>query len=185
MRELEEMGAEGSCLGLFTRAEEVGFVGALKLAGSGLIPEEVTVISLETSSERPPAKIGDGPILRVGDRSSIFDSAATATLAQIAAEARIPVQRCLMPGGTCEATAYQLWGYRSAALCVALGNYHNCGPNNQIAPEYVSFSDVQGLVRLCARIAVSRAKKNQAVKGLKKKLKVNAERYKKLLKRKL
>jgi endoglucanase len=183
--ELEESGAEGACLGLFTRAEEVGFVGAMKLASSGMLPEDITIISLETSSERPPAKIGDGPILRVGDRSSIFDSAATATLGQIAAEAHIPVQRCLMPGGTCEATAYQLHGFRSAALCVALGNYHNCGPENKIAPEYVSFADVQGLVRLCARIAVSRVKKNHAVKALKKRLKTNAEKYKKMLKRRL
>ena len=131
----------------------------------------------------PPAKIGDGPILRVGDRSSIFDSAATATLAHIAADEKIPVQRCLMPGGTCEATAYQLSGYRSAALCVALGNYHNCGPKNQIAPEYVSLADVQGLVRLCTAIATSRAKRTQATKALKKRLKQNAERYKKLLKK--
>jgi endoglucanase len=181
--ELEESAAEGSCLGLFTRAEEVGFIGAMKLASSGLIPDDLTIISIETSSERPPAKIGSGPILRVGDRSSIFDSAATATLAQIAADSHIPVQRCLMPGGTCEATAYQLCGFRSAALCVALGNYHNCGTENQIAAECVSFSDVQGLVRLCARIAVSRAKKNQAVKSLKKRLENNAEKYRKLLKK--
>jgi endoglucanase len=185
LMELEESGAEGSCVGLFTRAEEVGFIGALKLASSGLLPDDLTIISLETSSERPPAKIGDGPILRVGDRSSIFDSAATATLGQIATEAHIPVQRCLMPGGTCEATVYQLGGYRSAALCVALGNYHNCGPENRIAAEYVSFADVQGLVRLCTRIAVSRAKKNQAVKALKKRIKTNAEKYKKMLKRRL
>ena len=183
--DLEQTGAEGACLGLFTRAEEVGFIGAMKLASSGLIPEDLTIISLETSSERPPAKIGDGPILRVGDKSSIFDSAATAALGEIAAASHIPIQRCLMPGGTCEATAYQLYGFRSAALCVALGNYHNCGPENQIAPEFVSFSDVQGLVRLCARIAVSDAKKNQAVKSLKKRLKLNAEKYKKMLKRKL
>jgi len=183
--DLEASGTEGSCIGLFTRAEEVGLVGAVKLAASGLIPEDVTIVSLETSAERPPAKMGEGPILRVGDKSSIFDPAATATLAHIAAEARIPVQRCLMPGGTCEATAYQLCGFRSAALCVALGNYHNCGPNNRIAPEYVSFADVQGLARLCARIAVSRAKKNQAVKALKKRLKTNAEKYKKLLKKRL
>ena len=183
--ELEATAAEGACLGLFTRAEEVGFVGALKLASSGLIPKGVTIISLETSAERPPARIGHGPILRVGDRSSIFDSAATSTLAQIAADSRIPIQRCLMPGGTCEATAYQLCGFRSAALCVALGNYHNCGPKNRIAPEYVSFSDVQGLARLCVRIALSRAKKNQAVKSLKKRLKTNAEKYKKLLKKRL
>jgi endoglucanase len=181
--EMEAAGAEGCCLGLFTRAEEVGFLGAMKLASSGLIPDGVTVISLETSSERPPAKIGNGPILRVGDKSSIFDSAATATLGQIAADSHIPIQRCLMPGGTCEATAYQLYGFRSAALCVALGNYHNCGPKDQIAPEYVSFSDVQELVRLCVRIGVDRAKKNQAVKALKKRLKVNAEKYKKLLKK--
>jgi endoglucanase len=182
--ELEQEGVEGSCLGLFTRAEEIGFIGAMKLAASGLIPEDITIISLETSSERPPAKIGDGPILRVGDRSSIFDSAATANLAAIAADSRIPVQRCLMPGGTCEATAYQLAGYRSAALCVALGNYHNCGPENQIAPEYVSLSDVQGLIRLCAKIAASRAKRNHAVKALKKRLNGNFEKYKRLLKRK-
>ena len=180
--DLEESGAEGACLGLFTRAEEVGLVGAMKLAGSGLIPEEVTIVSLETSAERPPAKIGAGPILRVGDKSSIFDPAATATLGGIAEEAKIPVQRCLMPGGTCEATAYQVAGHRSAALCVALGNYHNCGPGNRIAAEYVSFTDVQGLVRLCTRIAVSGVKKNHAVKSLKKRLKANAEKYRKMLK---
>jgi endoglucanase len=183
--ELEQTGAEGACLGLFTRAEEVGFVGAMKLASSGLIPDDVTIISIETSAERPPAKIGGGAILRVGDKSSIFDSAATAALAQIAAESQITVQRCLMPGGTCEATAYQLCGFRCAALCVALGNYHNCGPENRIAAEFVSFSDVQELVRLCTLIALSRAKKNHAVKSLKKRLKSNADKYKKMLKRKL
>jgi putative aminopeptidase FrvX len=182
---LEESGAEGCCLGLFTRAEEVGLVGAMRLSGTGLIPEGVTIISLETSSERPPAKIGAGPILRVGDKSTIFDSAATATLAQIAADAHIEVQRCLMPGGTCEATAYQVCGHRAAALCVALGNYHNCGPKNRIAAEYVSFDDVHGLVRLCTEIAQSQAKKNQAVKALKKRLKANAEKYRELLKKRL
>jgi len=185
LMELEESGAEGSCMGLFTRAEEVGFIGAIKLAASGLIPADATVISLETSAERPPAKIGAGPILRVGDKSSIFDSAATGLLAEIAKENRIPVQRCLMPGGTCEATAYQLWGYRSAALCVALGNYHNCGPRNRIAAEFVSLEDVRGLVSLCAAIAVSRAKRNHAVKGLKKRIKANAEKYRKMLKKRL
>jgi putative aminopeptidase FrvX len=185
LMDLEQSGAEGACLGLFTRAEEVGFIGAMRLATGGEIPEDVTIISLETSSERPPAKIGAGPILRVGDRSSIFDSAATATLHSIATASHIPVQRCLMPGGTCEATAYQLLGYRSAALCVALGNYHNCGPADKIAAEYVSLSDVQGLVNLCTRIAVSTEKKNHAIKQLKKRLKSNADKYKKMLKKRV
>ena len=183
--QLEHTGAQGVCLGLFTRAEEVGLLGAMKLAASGLIPDDVTIISVETSAERPPAKIGAGPILRVGDKSSIFDSAATAALGQIAADSHIPVQRCLMPGGTCEATAYQLFGFRCAALCVALGNYHNCAPGHRIAAEYVSLADVQALVRLCVRIAESSTKKNQAVKSLKKRLKTNAEKYKKMLKKRV
>ena len=90
---------------------------------------------------------------RVGDRTSIFDSDVTATLADLAKQAEIPVQRALMSGGTCEATAYQLYGYRSGALCVALGNYHNCGPGDRIAAEFVSLEDVRGLTRLCVEAA--------------------------------
>lgn len=147
--ELERAGAEAWVHGLFTRAEEVGFVGAIRLAQSGRVSKELTVVSLETSSEKGgPAKMGDGVIVRVGDRTSIFDDAATAALLDAARRAEIPVQRCLMSGGTCEATAYQLYGYRSAGLCVALGNYHNCGPDTQIASEFVSADDVAGMVRL-------------------------------------
>ena len=147
--ELERTGAEAWAYGLFTRAEEVGFVGAIRLAQSGRVPQSLTVVSLETSSEKGgPAKMGAGVIVRVGDRTSIFDDAATASLMEAAKTADSPVQRCLMSGGTCEATAYQLYGYRSAGLCVALGNYHNCGPDTQIASEFVSVDDVAGMVRL-------------------------------------
>jgi endoglucanase len=150
-QELERSGSEACVHGLFTRAEEVGFAGAIHLAKSGELPREITVLSLECSSERGGAcKMGDGAILRVGDRTSIFDSDAMGSLAEIAKAAEIPVQRCLMSGGTCEATVFQLYGYRCGALCVALGNYHNCGPDERIEPEYVSIEDVRGLVRLCA-----------------------------------
>ena len=139
--------------GLFTRAEEVGFAGAIELARSGwLAKQNVTVVSLETSSERPPAKMGDGPILRVGDKTSIFDHVVTAELAAAAEEAGITVQRCLMSGGSCEATAFRLYGVRCGALCVALGNYHNCGPDERIESEYVSLEDVLGLTDLCTTL---------------------------------
>ena len=154
--ELERTGAEAWAYGLFTRAEEVGFVGAIRLAQSGRVPQALTVVSLETSSEKGgPAKMGAGVIVRVGDRTSIFDDVATASLMDAAKAADIPVQRCLMSGGTCEATAYQLYGYRSAGLCVALGNYHNCGPDTQIASEFVSVDDVTGMVRLMTAATLS------------------------------
>jgi putative aminopeptidase FrvX len=62
-----------SVYGVFTRAEEVGFIGAIQLAKSKQLLQDVTVVSLETSAELPPAKIGAGPIVRVGDRTSVFD----------------------------------------------------------------------------------------------------------------
>src|SRR6185369_1457970 len=101
-------------------------VGAIQLAKSGRVSRDLTIVSLECSSEKSPGagKMGEGVIIRVGDKTSVFDDSATAALTQAATAARLPFQRCLMSGGTCEATAYQLYGYRCAALCVALGNYH-------------------------------------------------------------
>jgi putative aminopeptidase FrvX len=154
-QKLSEAGAEPDVYGLFTRAEEVGFIGAIHLARSGLLPRDLTIISLECSSEKAPGAghMGEGVIIRVGDRTSIFDDTATAGLVHAASEGKIAHQRCLMSGGTCEATPYQAYGYRTAALCVALGNYHNCGPDLTIAPEFVALDDVSGMIELMHRAA--------------------------------
>ena len=157
-RELGAAKADVHCLGLFTRAEEVGFWGAIQLARSGILPKDITVFSLETSAPRGGAEIGRGPIVRVGDRLSIFDSAGTARMMQVAAENDIPVQRCLLDGGACEASAYQLYGYRSVAASIGLGNYHNCAPDGTIQCEYVSVDDYANMVRLCVALAGSATK---------------------------
>jgi endoglucanase len=51
---------------LFTRAEEVGFAGAIAAGRDRTLPISVPVISVETSKALAHAAIGDGPILRVG-----------------------------------------------------------------------------------------------------------------------
>lgn len=176
--ELERTGVEASVYGLFTRAEEVGFVGAIELAKGGLLPRELTLVSLETSSEKSGGcRMGDGVIVRVGDRTSVFDPAATATFLELAKRAGIPVQRCLMSGGTCEATAYQLFGLRCGALCIALGNYHNCGPDLGIEPEFVAVSDLEAMVRLCIEIARHNEPLTAADDALRKRLETRAADY--------
>lgn len=176
LQELDRLGSPVECYGFFTRAEEVGFVGALKLARSGWVAEAgLTVVSLETSAERPPAKMGAGPILRVGDKTSVFDQAASAELQQIAAQAGITAQRCLMAGGTCEGTAFQLSGVRTAALCIALGNYHNRAESPRIEPEYVSIDDFCGLAALCTQIAQQSANPHDPNAELRTKLENEAE----------
>ena len=62
-----------------------------------------------------------------------------------------------MSGGTCEATAYQEFGYQSAAVCVALGNYHNCGSGDRIKAEYVSVHDASTMVHLLVKAATRMA----------------------------
>lgn len=158
LRELQRRRAEVNVIGLLSRAEEVGFQGALTVAAEGRLPKDALVISLETSKQLPGVRMGQGVIVRVGDKASIFDSTASRFLTEVAGElARrrkgFSFQRALMAGGTCEATAYQEFGYRSAAVCVALGNYHNSGPRARIAVEFVSVQDVVGMVDLLVAAA--------------------------------
>jgi endoglucanase len=89
---------------LFTRAEEVGFIGALAAIRARTIPRRLPVVSIEASSALPNAPLGAGPILRVGDRMSVFTPALTAFCGRVAKElaqrrATFTYQRRLMDGG--------------------------------------------------------------------------------------
>jgi endoglucanase len=137
--------------GLFTRAEEVGFVGALSVASGRRLPRGARIVAIEASKALPDAPQGEGPILRVGDRTSVFDDGLSRWLGRVAAglarSRRFSYQRKLMDGGTCESTAYQLFGYRCAGLCLPLGNYHNMSERGRIAVETIRLSDWVGMVR--------------------------------------
>ena len=152
-------GAPGHVLGLFTRAEEVGLIGAAAVARAHALPEDALVVAVECSSMAGGrAEQGAGPIIRVGDAQHIFSPRVTMWMTQVARElaAEDPAfkyQRKLMDGGTTEATAYDLLGYETGAACVALGNYHNAGPRGRVAAETVHLGDVEGLARLFERMA--------------------------------
>ncbi|MBI4718032.1 MAG: hypothetical protein HY763_09530 [Planctomycetes bacterium] len=144
---------------LFTRAEEVGFIGAIAAARARTIPRRCVVVAMETSSERPHARMGDGPILRVGDRASAFTPAATAYCHRIArglqrADRGFVFQRKLMDGGTCESSAYCTLGYEATGLCIALGNYHNVNARRRtLGPEYVDLRDFDNVVKWFVELA--------------------------------
>ena len=145
-------------LALFTRAEEVGFVGAMAACQAKTLPTSSLVVSIETSKAQPAAPLGSGAVVRVGDASRTFDPALTAMVAATAVrlasqDKQFKYSRQLMPGGVCESTAYMAWGYRTTGLCLPLENYHNMGPGNRIAPERVSLQDFDSLVKLLVAIA--------------------------------
>lgn len=149
---------ERPLLGIFTRAEETGFVGCLGLMRAGGLPRGTRVIGLECSPRRATAKVGRGPVVRAGDKQSIFDPALTLAVEEAARALceRVPGfrwQRALMDGGSCESTVYNHYGTPAAGVCLALGNYHNCGPAGAIAPEFVDWHDFEGLVALLCESA--------------------------------
>ena len=145
--------ASGEAYFLFTRAEEVGFIGAMAACKLKTIPQRCVVIAVENSSELRDARMGDGPILRVGDRATTFTSPATSFCADVAKDlaARnksFTYQRKLMDGGMCESSAYCELGCEATGICIALGNYHNMNARRKkLGPEYVNLDDYVNLTR--------------------------------------
>ncbi|MDP6529867.1 MAG: hypothetical protein QF819_00750 [Gemmatimonadota bacterium] len=146
---------------LFTRAEEVGFLGTLGAIRAKTLPRGARVISLETSRALPSAPPGAGVILRVGDARSVFDSRLTLVAQQAAGELAAEgdgfrVQRRLMDGGACEATAFCAAGFRSTGLALPLVNYHNMKGLDRgkpgIGPEAVRMEDYFSMVSLLVRL---------------------------------
>jgi len=150
LRRLALSEARGSVHALFTRAEEIGFAGALVAVKSKTPLAPMPTLSLEASKARGFAKVDAGPVVRVGDRLSVFDSRITHWLEtafrdlQATRPAAI-YQRLLMGGGTCEASVFHRAGLPTGALCVALNNYHNMGPGASLRVESISLRDIQGL----------------------------------------
>lgn len=167
---------------LCTRAEEIGFIGAIGACRAGTMPKDARVIALENSRSFAESPIGGGPIVRVGDRLSVFSPTLTDAIAHRAEEIAggpasvtasqkqkdLPEwkwQRKLMAGGACEASVYFNAGYEATCVCLPLGNYHNmadlaavqAGTNTtppRVGREYIGVRDYHGLVDLLVACGV-------------------------------
>ncbi|WP_455199360.1 hypothetical protein [Kaarinaea lacus] len=148
-------------IGLLTRAEEVGFVGAVRHLELGWLKKArrpVVCVSLEASRNLPGAVLGKGPVVRQGDRRTTFESNALQVLSELASKI-LPDrhQRRVMDGGSCEATATTAWGLPTVGITLPLGNYHNqgldggmdCPREDGPAPEFVHLDDIEGELMLC------------------------------------
>lgn len=163
---------------LFTRAEEIGFVGAIAAVRLGTIAADGRVIALENSRSFVESPIHGGPIVRVGDRVSVFSPTLTDAICQRAEQVAggastvtasqklkdLPAwkwQRKLMAGGACEASVFFDAGLESTCVCLPLGNYHNMADLDnvqagkhttppRVAREFIGVDDFHGLVDLLA-----------------------------------
>jgi endoglucanase len=182
-------------LGLLTRGEEVGFIGALAHFELGWLDKArrpVMCVSLETSRTLPGAIVGKGPVVRLGDRRTVFDAGGLRVLSELA-EKVLPKrhQRRIMDGGTCEATAATAYGLPAIGISVPLGNYHNegyeGGPDSHgprgPTPEYVHLDDIIGMMKLCEALMQPGLPWENPWHTVRRKMKLNLRTYRKLLKR--
>ena len=144
LKELKRQKLKTHVICIFTRAEEVGFVGASGLVKHNFLSSKIPTVVLEASSAKAgKVKIGQGPVLRVGDRFSSFSPQIDLWLKHSAPK---QFQRALLQGGRCEASLYVEKGYSVGCLAFPLGNYHNNGPKNY-ACEYISLNDYQNMLQ--------------------------------------
>ena len=179
-------------LGLLTRAEEVGFVGAVRHFELGWLEARrrpLVCVSLEASRNLPGARIGKGIIVRLGDRRTVFDPDGSQLLSMLA-EKTLPGrhQRRIMDGGACEATAATAWGIPTIAMTLPLGNYHNqcfdggmdCARPHGPAPEFVHADDVDGLLQMCRALMRSNLPWQSPWATTQRRLRRNSQRYRSL-----
>ena len=158
LEELNKNPSDSDVYGVFTRAEEVGLIGARLLSLENTLHENTFVVSVETSSVIPGVTQGEGPVIRTGDASYTFNSEAEQILimgreAIRSSDSDYKCQRQLMSAGSCEASAFAVNGYRATGIAFALGNWHNAtttirDPDGEIGDEYISVQDFIGGVRL-------------------------------------
>ena len=180
-------------LGLLTRGEEVGFVGAIGHFETGWLARAkrpVVFVSLEASRTLPGAVLGKGPVVRLGDRRTVYAPDFLKVLSDVALKV-LPGkhQQRIMDGGACEAAAATIWGIPAIGMTVPLGNYHNqgfeggqdCAVPEGPAPEFVHVEDVAGLLTLCHALVRRGLSWPEPWQQQKSRLQKNANRYRKLI----
>ena len=157
LTELKKRGSARGLRGIFSRAEEQGFIGTLGMLQAGSLSPSARILSVETSKALPGVILGGGPVIRLGDRTSMFHHKMALFMDYVAREMlkkdrSFAYQRRVMDGGTCEATPYQLRGYVTGGIAVPLHNYHNQG-RKRIGPEAVDLRDVEGAIKFLVEMA--------------------------------
>lgn len=140
----------GKCVGLFTTAEETGFMGTLGFLRDAPIPTSMKFISLEASREMDGAFIGHGPVIRQGDRRILFDQKMTELIERAAKGKKY--QKRVMTGGSCEASAFSAYGFKVSGMALPLGNYHNQKKNGRPGPEIIALKDLEIAVEILVQL---------------------------------
>ncbi len=137
---------------IWTIQEETGLRGALAIS-SVLRFDEVYVIDTMTSGMMPgvqfhlsPAKIGEGPVIRLVDRKGIASQELRRKVLEIAKNNGIPIQEAIT-GGTTDASVIFERGMNSLPICIPVKYTHS-------PVEMMHLADLKNTIELLEKIAM-------------------------------
>ena len=132
---------------VFTVQEEVGLRGA-RTAAYGIMPDMALAVDVTSTGDTPECKpmainIGDGPAIKIKDRSVIAHPVIKDRLTRCAKEQNIPHQfEILIQGGTDAGSIHTTaGGIPSGGVAIPTRNVHN-------SAEIVDIKDVENAVKL-------------------------------------
>ena len=114
-------------------------------------------MSVEAGNSRY-APAGGGIVVRAGDYHNTFSNEAERYLRvaqERLAERGVATQRRLLPGGTCEASAFVRLGWVATGIALPNTGYHNAGADGSLVPEMIRIEDVVSGIALSAEAAVA------------------------------
>ncbi len=132
---------------VFTAQEEVGLRGA-RTAAYGIMPDMALAVDVTSTGDTPECKpmainIGDGPAIKIKDRSVIAHPVIKDRLTRCAKEQNIPHQfEILIQGGTDAGSIHTTaGGIPSGGVAIPTRNVHN-------SAEIIDMKDVENAVKL-------------------------------------
>mgnify|MGYP002395935559 CR=1 FL=1 len=155
LRRLDPERLQAKALFTWSVHEEGGLIGARAMARRyGATARRIysvdTFVSSDTPLESPHfayAPLGEGPVLRAGENSSISPPAERARVRHIADAAGVPLQMGLTQGGT-DGTTFTFWGAPNQGLSWPGRYSHSPG-------EVLDLRDLANLVHLVVAVATA------------------------------
>jgi endoglucanase len=114
-------------------------------------------VSVEASNSRY-APSGGGIVVRAGDYHNTFSNEAERYLRvaqERLAERGFATQRRLLPGGTCEASAFVSLGWVATGIALPNTGYHNAGADGSLVAEMIRLEDVMSGIAISVEAAVA------------------------------
>ena len=139
-------------VGLLTRSEESGLVGAHQEASSKILKQGCKIVTVEAAKATDDVSFGSGVVIRKGDVEAAYDLDLYKELVSIAKQSKCNYQAQRKAKGATDAAAFKHARVKIGGIGAIVKNYHDEVGLAKLAPEKMSTKDVEAMHALVVKI---------------------------------